>query len=257
MGELENFPAEAQLKIQEAGGFEPFLLESLRFIKMGRSIGLAKHAVSLQQAGRGAGLDDLDVMEDPDTNSSSPVVAARPDSAFTSCLNDYSSAQTDFCPVLPSPYIYGSLPPPPPPPGLSAGGVPVTEIDAFWTAADGRQQDSYFLQDDDRELDLYCGEVDGGDDPSSARTDEGLLKKHAAAQVSADVPAELRIQKTEYLTTLVQVWSFVLFCQTCQESVRSVAVITEPHEPFESCQVSRLLSPTDPACLRLIPYLGI
>ncbi|XP_041808110.1 E3 ubiquitin-protein ligase TTC3 isoform X2 [Chelmon rostratus] len=205
VGELENFPAEAQLKIQEAGGFEPFLLESLRFIKMGRCIGLARHAVSLQQAGRGAGLDDLDVMEDPDTNSSSPVVAARPDSAFTSCLNDYSSAQTDFCPVLPSPYIYGSLPPPPPPPGLSAGGVPVTEIDAFWTAADGRQQDSYFLQDDDRELDLYCGEVDGGDDPSSARTDEGLLKKHAAAQ-------------------------------TCQESVRSVAVITEPHEPFESCQ---------------------
>ncbi|KAJ8267134.1 hypothetical protein GJAV_G00138870 [Gymnothorax javanicus] len=49
VGELENFPAEAQLKIQEAGGLQPFLLESLRFVKTDNLIGLMKHAVSLQE----------------------------------------------------------------------------------------------------------------------------------------------------------------------------------------------------------------
>ncbi|XP_064207284.1 E3 ubiquitin-protein ligase TTC3 isoform X2 [Anguilla rostrata] len=46
VGELENFPAEAQLKIQEAGGLQPFLLE--RFVMTGGLIGLVKPAVSLQ-----------------------------------------------------------------------------------------------------------------------------------------------------------------------------------------------------------------
>uniref|UniRef100_A0A3Q3QK17 RING-type domain-containing protein n=1 Tax=Monopterus albus TaxID=43700 RepID=A0A3Q3QK17_MONAL len=90
VGELENFPQVAQLKIQEAGGFESFLLESLRFIKMGSRIGLAQHAVSLQQAVRGAGLDDLDVLDaigDSDTNCPSPY----------SHETDFTFLVTGFC----------------------------------------------------------------------------------------------------------------------------------------------------------------
>ncbi|KAG9351552.1 hypothetical protein JZ751_022803 [Albula glossodonta] len=49
VGELENFPSEAQLKIQEAGGLQTFLQESLRFVMMDNLIGLMKHAVSLQE----------------------------------------------------------------------------------------------------------------------------------------------------------------------------------------------------------------
>ena len=60
VGQLDHFPAEAQRKIQQSGGFKLFLLQSLRFIMMGEHIGLAKHAVSLRDAGRS--LDDLDVL---------------------------------------------------------------------------------------------------------------------------------------------------------------------------------------------------
>ncbi|XP_076606314.1 E3 ubiquitin-protein ligase TTC3 [Chaetodon auriga] len=219
VGELENFPSVAQLKIQEAGGFEPFLLESLRFIKIGQCIGLAKHAVSLQQAGGGAGggaslddLDHLDVIEDPDTDSSPSDVQAAHSSAFISCVDRFPSTQTYFCPILPCPYVYGSLPPPPPPPLLdpAAGVIPLMEDNAFsqWSTADSEQPVSYFLQPDDGELDLYCGEANGGvwgaDEPS-VTMEENVLKKHAAAQTS-------------------------------QESMRSVAVNTELHERFESCQ---------------------
>uniref|UniRef100_A0A3Q0SCZ1 RING-type E3 ubiquitin transferase n=1 Tax=Amphilophus citrinellus TaxID=61819 RepID=A0A3Q0SCZ1_AMPCI len=99
VGELENFPPEAKLKIGEAGGFEPFLLDSLRFIKIGRCIGLAKHAVSLQQAENGSSLDDLDVIADPDISGD--------ETGFTSYLNDFSSAHTEIYPMLPNPYVFG------------------------------------------------------------------------------------------------------------------------------------------------------
>ncbi|KAF6738227.1 E3 ubiquitin-protein ligase TTC3 [Oryzias melastigma] len=51
VGELEHFPAVARQKIEEAGGFEEFLLESLRFVKA-------------------ASLDDLDDIADSDLNFS-------------------------------------------------------------------------------------------------------------------------------------------------------------------------------------------
>lgn len=70
VGELEHFPAVARQRIEEAGGFEAFLLESLRFVKVGRCVGLAKHSVSLQEAGQAASLDDLDDIADSDLNFS-------------------------------------------------------------------------------------------------------------------------------------------------------------------------------------------
>lgn len=193
VGELENFPPVAQQKIQEAGGFESFLLESLRFIKMGRCIGLAKHAVSLQQAGHGASLDDLDVIVDPDGSSPPPDLPAPNGTGFTSHLDSYSSAQTEGYPILPSPYTFG---------------FQSTEMDPFSVYTDS-QPAAYLSRNDFEEMDLYSAEVDGGvyypTSGAAATTEENLLKKHAAVQ-------------------------------TCPEAMRSVAVNTELHERFESCQ---------------------
>ncbi|CAL8365219.1 unnamed protein product [Lota lota] len=61
VGQLVHFPPEAQQKIEQSGGFKWFLLQSLRFIMMGEHIGLARHAVSLREAG--CSLDDLDVLQ--------------------------------------------------------------------------------------------------------------------------------------------------------------------------------------------------
>lgn len=192
VGELENFPPVAQLKIQEAGGFEHFLLESLRFIKMGRSIGLAKHAVSLQQVGNGASLDDLDdldVILDPDSDSQLDLH----DPAFTNYVDSYSSAETDVCPVLPSPYVYGFIPTLP----LSAHAMSssVNNPNTHWASGDSQYEASNFLTNGYEELDLYYSEADVGvseTDQSSDRgapmmTEESLLKRHAASQVNTNV----------------------------------------------------------------------
>ncbi|XP_077402807.1 E3 ubiquitin-protein ligase TTC3 isoform X2 [Vanacampus margaritifer] len=63
-GEMENFLPVAHAKIANAGGIERFLLESLRFINLGGRVGLAKHAVALQQA------TNLDHLQPPIFSSS-------------------------------------------------------------------------------------------------------------------------------------------------------------------------------------------
>ncbi|XP_034744945.1 E3 ubiquitin-protein ligase TTC3 [Etheostoma cragini] len=201
VGELGNFPSEAQLKIEEAGGFELFLLESLRFIKMGRCIGLAKHAVTLQQAGHGASLDELDEIN---SDSPSPDFEVDQESSFTDYLDAFSSAQTAVYPVLPSPYVFGSQSPLL---GQSASGVTLTSNDPFypWSNGDSQQQASFYLPNGYEELDLPTSELDDGFlETSSVTTEDSFLKKHASVQ-------------------------------TCQETMRSVAVNTEIHERFESC----------------------
>ncbi|XP_044226029.1 E3 ubiquitin-protein ligase TTC3-like isoform X3 [Thunnus albacares] len=212
VGEVENFPRVAQLKIQEAGGFECFLLESLRFIKMGRSIGLAKHAVSLQQAEHGSSLDDLDDLEDPDTNSSPPDLHACYNQEYL--FHIYSSAETDVYPVLPNPYAFGTQPLPL---VQSAIGGSLTGFDPFshWSNGDdldSQQHAAYFLPNGYEDLDSHDSEVDVGvrqtnsssGGIASVTSEESVLKKHEAVQ-------------------------------TCLETMRSVAVNTEPHEHFESC----------------------
>ncbi|XP_014877170.1 E3 ubiquitin-protein ligase TTC3 [Poecilia latipinna] len=101
VGELANFPAEARRKIAETGGLESFLLESLRFIKIGRRIGLTRHAVGPRHA---ASLDDLDDIGDPRHD------VASPDPYM---LGDFSDYLPGFCfpaavaqPVLPNPYSF-------------------------------------------------------------------------------------------------------------------------------------------------------
>lgn len=196
VGELENFPQVAQLKIQEAGGFESFLLDSLRFIKMGKCIGLAKHAVSLQQAGHGGNLDDLDVLVDPDTNSESPNLH---EAAFTRYLNNFSSAETEVYPILPNPYMYDFE---------SASGVtpyvdiiPETHPYSFWSNGHDQQQDPNFVIHHYGNMAQYTYEVDGGGwqmDPSlggiaSLTTEENFMKKHEAVQVNTSILLYLKI----------------------------------------------------------------
>ncbi|KAM7398393.1 hypothetical protein PAMA_006344 [Pampus argenteus] len=212
VGEVKHFPPVAQQKIQEMGGFECFLLESLRFIKMGRCIGLAKHAVSLQQAGHGSRLDDLDDLEDPDTNSS-PDLRTDYDPELTNYLNNYSSAQTEVYPILPNPYVFGAQSPPL---VQSAIRETLTGIDPFsqWTNSKGldSQHAAYLLSNGHEDLDPHLSDADVGvceTDPFSGgitplTTEENFMKKHEAVQ-------------------------------TCPETMRSVAVNTEPHEQFERC----------------------
>uniref|UniRef100_A0A1A8RPJ3 RING-type E3 ubiquitin transferase n=1 Tax=Nothobranchius rachovii TaxID=451742 RepID=A0A1A8RPJ3_9TELE len=106
VGELENFPAVAKQKIEEAGGVEAFLVESLRFIKMGRRVGLAKHAVRMQQSECATSLDNLDDIDDVCCISSPPDFYTACD--FTSYLGRYPPAYTDSPPILPNPYPYSS-----------------------------------------------------------------------------------------------------------------------------------------------------
>ncbi|NXO75744.1 TTC3 ligase, partial [Sitta europaea] len=42
VGEYENFPEETRRAVEAAGGLEPFLLQSLRFILVGNLLGLRK-----------------------------------------------------------------------------------------------------------------------------------------------------------------------------------------------------------------------
>ncbi|KAF7653193.1 hypothetical protein LDENG_00086200 [Lucifuga dentata] len=178
VGELENFPPVAQLKIQEAGGFESFLLDSLRFIKMGRCIGLAKHAVSLQQAGHRTSLDDLDVIADPDYQSSSPP-------PIPSYLKEYLSVNAEIHPVLTYPRVLGSQ---------------LGQSSLFSDCAIGESGQDVSQAEVGNGLELDASELADG---SVWETVGGFLKKHAALQ-------------------------------TCPETMRSVAVNTEVHEPFES-----------------------
>ncbi|XP_062982703.1 E3 ubiquitin-protein ligase TTC3 isoform X1 [Elgaria multicarinata webbii] len=49
VGEYEHFPEDTRKIVEDAGGLESFLLESLRFVMMGDLIGLMKHAVMLKE----------------------------------------------------------------------------------------------------------------------------------------------------------------------------------------------------------------
>ncbi|XP_074528283.1 E3 ubiquitin-protein ligase TTC3 [Halichoeres trimaculatus] len=199
VGELEHFPPEAQIKIKEAGGFEAFLLESLRFIKIGKCIGLMKHAVSLQQASLDDldnldSLDDLDEIVDPYTNSASSELQSGHEAAFTRYPDYNPTAQAQMYPILPNPYA-------------------LFNRRDEWRTDDFLDEVPCLALNDCEEADLYCSEGEGGlkeiDSSSggaaSVSHEENLLRKHAAVQTS-------------------------------QETMRSVAVNTELHEHFESCQ---------------------
>ncbi|KAG7217207.1 hypothetical protein INR49_027751 [Caranx melampygus] len=200
VGELENFPQVAQLKIQEAGGFESFLLESLRFIKMGRCIGLARHAVTLQQAGHGASLDDLDIIMDP----LSPDLY---ESAVSSSLDDFSEV-TEIYPALPNPYAFSFQP---------DGGVTVgNEPYPSWSGDDNQQYQAPFFSPG---YPWAYSHWSVGDESG-----DGVMETCSSLDGVATLTAEEDSSRRHTAT------------QTFPESMSSVAVNTELYEPFESCQ---------------------
>lgn len=174
VGEMENFPPVAQQNIQEAGGLERFLLESLRFIKMGRCIGLAKHAVTLQEARTEMSLDDLDEIVDPDQNFSFPDMHTDSETGLTSYLENYASANPDSHPILPNPYA-----------SSSQSSAP----DCLFYWSDNFDRASHFSPCSFDELGCDASEADVLEmDSASSRvdsitTDEDVLKRHAAVQV--------------------------------------------------------------------------
>ena len=181
VGELKYFPPVAQQKIQDAGSFESFLLESLRFIKMGRCIGLAKHAVSLQQAGHGAILDDLDIIVDPDTNN---VSTDLHEAVFPRYGANSSSAQTQVHPVLPNPYTFSTK--------SAYEVVPYQDSFYRWSSRDSQQPSPYpfdrseldHVSDSDvgvLDIDPYLGGV------ASWTSVENLFRKHQAVQVNVNI----------------------------------------------------------------------
>lgn len=194
VGELNNFPPEAQLKIQEAGGIEAFLLGSLRFVKMGRSIGLAKHAVSMQQGGGAASLANLDFLVDPD---SPPALHSI---AYTSYDHSHLPAPPHSHVVLPNPYIFSSNSAPPQissPVGVHVAG----EKEEDWCVSDLSQVDDLNGLPDE-ELDLYSAESDervsesgwssGPGRASSMDREESFSRKQAATEkVSASCPQDM------------------------------------------------------------------
>ncbi|XP_041863798.1 E3 ubiquitin-protein ligase TTC3 isoform X2 [Melanotaenia boesemani] len=196
VGELEHFPAVARQKFEEAGGFEVFLLESLRFIKMGRRIGLAKHAVCMQQAAHGTSLDDLDEIADPEHYFSSPNLHGDFPADLTSCLENYPSAQTEINPILPNPF-------------WSSGN---DDILLHWTNG-FMDQAAHFLPNGYEELDLDNFEVDDG----------VLETDSASSRVASGTPEEIVLRRNVSM-------------QTFKETLRSVAVNSELHERFEKCQ---------------------
>lgn len=202
VGELNHFPPEARLKIQEAGGIEAFLLGSLRFIKMGRSIGLAKHAVSMQHGGGAASLANLDVFVDPD---SPPALHST---AYTSFDHSHLPASAHAHLVLPNPYIFSSNGAPPQ--ISSAVGVHVTgEKEEDRCVSDLSQVDDLNgLPDYDDELDLYSAKSDervsesgrssGRSQASSADREESFCRKQAATEkVSASCPQDMLTENLE------------------------------------------------------------
>ncbi|KAI4903175.1 hypothetical protein NFI96_020764 [Prochilodus magdalenae] len=139
VGELDNFPIEAQRKIEAAGGLERFLLGSLRFVRTENLIGLTTQAVSLQHAmvDEAAGIShyyphtyDYEDLESRgsshlnptakeflpqfeqfslsgDSNASYDVPVLLEDEAG-STLSDPHNPLPEPCLTLPDPYAFGS-----------------------------------------------------------------------------------------------------------------------------------------------------
>ncbi|XP_011609465.2 E3 ubiquitin-protein ligase TTC3 isoform X1 [Takifugu rubripes] len=205
VGELDNFPPDAQNSIRDAGGLQTFLLQSRHFIRVGSCIALAKNAATLQQAEGGAGLDQLDDFEYHDMNAVSPYTHA---SAFTSYSPGYFSATngSEWIPNTSHNYMY---PPAPPPDVTHSFTQPaVTESGLSSEVANiDTQQLSPSLVSVDEEVDLYSSEdnivvEENGPSTSSVADEETVLFGPTAVQVP-------------------------------QETRRSVAVNTELHERFE------------------------
>ncbi|XP_051539596.1 E3 ubiquitin-protein ligase TTC3 [Myxocyprinus asiaticus] len=102
VGELENFPTEAQQKIANAGGLKPFLLESLRFVMTDDLIGLMKHAVSLADSSVNPFNTRLASHLNPSAKEFWPQIDVLTDGVFQN--NNDNKDDSDPFLLLPDPY---------------------------------------------------------------------------------------------------------------------------------------------------------
>lgn len=182
VGELHNFPPDAQLKIQEAGGIEPFLLESVRFRKMGRSIAVTPVA-SVQWAGGGANPNSF---IDPDFH-----------------IPDYASYACNSHPVLPNPYVHGSSGAPPQ--SYSALGVDVPEAaeEEDESLLDFSQvEDPYSSFNKDEELKADRAERDGEALSQNSGSAGGVAAPAAAEGSSSHRAAPVEVSANRTLGVL-------------------------------------------------------
>ncbi|XP_048873587.1 E3 ubiquitin-protein ligase TTC3 isoform X2 [Brienomyrus brachyistius] len=93
VGELDNFPWEARLLIQESGGLEGFLLGSLRFSTNGTLVGLTTHASSF-----------LDQREEPVVDNLCPLPTYQEDSNIRGPTLNPSAKE--FTPLYSEIYTY-------------------------------------------------------------------------------------------------------------------------------------------------------
>uniref|UniRef100_A0A8C7SHB5 RING-type E3 ubiquitin transferase n=1 Tax=Oncorhynchus mykiss TaxID=8022 RepID=A0A8C7SHB5_ONCMY len=188
VGELDNFPPDAQQKIQEAGGLEHFLLESLRFVMTDNLLGLMK-------------MDNLDFIGDipnglslnpsameflPNSHDSGPrdydepfaIINVRPNPVeFTGYLEVTAN--------LPSPYVLPVFGAPPAP--------PTNEIaSAIGTL---RAEDMSYNNHDPRNLEAFDLYISGVDEQGfnaefeqqiqQMKQDYGAVKQRRQTEISA------------------------------------------------------------------------
>lgn len=167
VGELHNFPPEAQLKIHEAGGIEPFLLASVHFRKMGMSIALTPAALVQRTKGRA----NLHAFIDPDFH-----------------IPDYSSYACSSLPVLPDSRVHGL--------GTALGvDIPAAVEDDEGMLDFSQVEDPYSSFNKEEELNLDEAQRDAGTlsgtsgSAGEVKAAEGSSRHCAAAvQVSGNNP---------------------------------------------------------------------
>lgn len=211
VGEIHNFPPEAQLTIQQAGGIESFLLESTRFRKMGRSIAVNPVA-SVQRSGDGANLNSF----------------IDPDCASYACSS---------LPVLPNPYSQDSSSKP-------LGVDAPEEVDEDESLLDFSQvEDPYssFNKEEELKVDRAKSDGDGlsengsaGGAAATAAASGESLSSHRAAPAEVSANGSLHGMKRKSIAAGLKSNSWL--CG--QDNMRSVAVNTELCSPFEIIPVS-------------------
>ncbi|KAM7066771.1 E3 ubiquitin-protein ligase TTC3 isoform 1-T1 [Acridotheres tristis] len=113
VGEYENFPEETRKVVEDAGGLEPFLLKSFRFIMVENLIGLRKHSVLFQGNPSRNEAGNKKENEEFQGNSSHSKLPLNPYAQEFKPLKSYLlSAPPDLADYESSPYLPCSFPAP-------------------------------------------------------------------------------------------------------------------------------------------------
>ncbi|CAM4728517.1 unnamed protein product [Leuciscus chuanchicus] len=208
VGELENFPPEAQQKISDAGGLKLFLLESLRFTMTEELIGLMKHAVSLTDSGPSH--------LNPSAREFWPHADALSDEIVQISLGSYDNRDeplsSDPFPIFPDPYD---------------SECPITDYE--YLAADMLDTEEHVCDAVKTREHKQTGVCVRGDLMQKEKQKQQLLKKlqqmkedHAAVQQKRTEEISALQEETQRITQSKQIASaeLAMFQQKLEEEVR-------------------------------------